>query len=312
MNCWLIGGAVIFVLWVLATMKTSRPDGEYLHATHKFRKMMPYLMRGRNESVVYFDSYVNAEPLLDYLKNDVPEDWHVDLTHAVVAATAIGMHENPSMNRFVVGRRLYQRKGVHVTFSMKRKKLDRDAKVVISKVESFENDTFETFAKRMGGNIVIERSDKKTYVDKELDIFLLLPRPLLNMMTGLVRTLDYYNLLPKMFIDGDAMYTSIVVANLGSLNMSAGYHHLYEWGTSPLFLMVGKIEEKPVVENGEIVIRKMLHLRYSYDERIDDGLNARFGIDSVARVLAEPKKYLGCVAEDGSDRRPFLAPGQGN
>lgn len=308
MNGCLIGGAVILVLWILASMKKSRPDGVYLAATHKFRKMMPYLMRGRNESVVYFDSYVNAEPLLDYLKNDVPADWNVDITHAVVAASAIGMHENPSMNRFVVGRRLYQRKGVFLTFSMKRKKLDRSSKVAISKVESFPQDTFEDFAKRMGGNIQIERSDQKTYVDKELDLFLLFPRPFLVALTGLVRTLDYYNLLPKMFIDGDQMYTSMVVANLGSLNMGAGYHHLYEWGTCPLFLMVGKIEERPVVEDGQVVVRKTLHLRYSYDERIDDGLNARFGIDSVARVLADPKKYLGCVAQDGSDRFAFLSP----
>ena len=310
MNTWLIGAGVVFVIWVLLNMKTSRADGVYLKATHKFRKMMPYLMRGRNESVVYFDSYVNAEPLLEYLQHPASKARGVDLTHAVVAASAIGQLENPQMNRFVAGRRLYQRKGVFITFSMKRKKLDRAAKVAISKLEATAEDTFDSFASRMGGNIKEERSDKKTYTDKELDLFLLFPRPVLRFFVALVRTLDYYNLLPNAFIKGDAMYTSMVVANLGSLNMGAGYHHLYEWGTCPLFLMVGKIEERPVVENGEVVVRKMLHLRYSFDERIDDGLNARFGIDSVARVLADPYKNLGCLAEDGSDYRPFLPKGE--
>lgn len=308
MNSWQIGILVVVVLWILLNMKTSRADGVYLKATHKFRKMMPYLMPGRNESVVYFDSYVNVEPLLEYLALDESKARGVDITHAVVSASAIGLHENPQMNRFVAGRRLYQRKGVYVTFSMKRKKLDRNAKVVISKLECFENDTFASFSERMGGNIKVERSDERTYVDKELDLFLLFPRPVLRVMVGLVRWLDYYNLLPKAFIDGDAMYTSMVIANLGSLNMSAGYHHLYEWGTCPLFLMVGKVEERPVVEDGQVVVRKMLHLRYSYDERIDDGLNARFGIDAVARVLSNPTEYLGCLKADGSDHRPFLPP----
>lgn len=296
---------VLFVLWIAINMKTSRADGTLIRATHKYRKMMPFLMRGRNESVVYFDSYINAEPVLAYIEKARPH-FHIDLTHCVVAAGAIGFHENPKMNRFVAGRRLYQRNGVHVTFSMKREKLNREAKVVISKLESPPNECFRDFAERMGGTIAVERSDAKTYVDKELDILMLLPRPVLRCFLAIARSLDYWGMLPKSFIDGDAMFTSIVIANLGSLNMGAGYHHLYEWGTASLFAMVGKIEEKAVVENGEIVIRKMLHIRYSYDERIDDGLNARFGIDAVARVLGDPETYLGCIKEDGSDRRPFL------
>ena len=88
--------------------------------------------------------------------------------------------------------------------------------------------------------------------------------------------------------------------------MGAGYHHLFEWGTSPLFLMVGRIEERAVVKNGQIVIQKTLPLRFSYDERIDDGLSARFGIDGVNEVLSDPFKYLGCVPESGDDAPPLM------
>ena len=304
---YVVAGVVAFLL--LLNLKTSRPDGVLIKAAHKYRKMMPYLMRGRNESVVYFDSYVKCEELLDYIE-EANQHFECDLTHCIVAAGAIGLHENPPMNRFVVGRRLYQRKGTWVTFSMKRKKMDRSSKVSISKLESTPDDTFAAFADRMAGNIKVERSDAKTYVDKELDIFMILPRPLLRGMVALVRQLDYYNLLPGGFIKGDAMYTSMVIANLGSLKMGAGYHHLYEWGTCPLFLMVGQIEVQPVVEDGQVVPRKILHLRWSYDERIDDGLNARFGIDAVVRVLENPRQYLGCLSPDGADRRPFLPPNE--
>ena len=87
---------------------------------------------------------------------------------------------------------------------------------------------------------------------------------------------------------GDAFYTTVFIANLGSVGMGPGYHHLFEWGTSPLFLMVGRIEERAVVRDGQIVVEKVLPMRYSYDERIDDGLTARFGIDGVNTVLSDP------------------------
>ena len=39
---------------------------------------------------------------------------------------------------------------------------------------------------------------------------------------------------------------------------------------------------------------------------IDDGLTARHGIDGVNDILNDPFKYLGCVAEDGSDCPPLM------
>jgi hypothetical protein len=48
-----------------------------------------------------------------------------------------------------------------------------------------------------------------------------------------------------------------------------------------------------------------MHIRWSYDERIDDGLSARFGIDSAKHALEHPFEYFGCLAEDGSDARPL-------
>ena len=58
----------------------------------------------------------------------------------------------------------------------------------------------------------------------------LLPRPVLLVAVKLFRLLDYYNLLPGFFIEGDALYASAIVINLGSLQMAPGYHHLYRVG----------------------------------------------------------------------------------
>jgi hypothetical protein len=126
-------------------------------------------------------------------------------------------------------------------------------------------------------------------------------------MVGAVKVfklLDYFNLLPASFIKNDGFYTSLFAANLGSLGMRAGDHHLYEWGTCPLFMMIGHMEDRVFVEDGQVVIKKVIPLRFTYDERIDDGLNAGHGIRGVVNALENPFQIFGCTAEDGSDDHP--------
>lgn len=305
---WLIVGGSLLALWVLATLKKSRPDGTFVKNLHKYRRLMAYIMPTRNESVVYFDDYARADALLEYVA-EARERFHVDVTHCLVAAVGRAVAENPRMNQFVAGRRLYARKGVWLTFSMKRKKLNKRAKLAAVKIEIQPGESFESLCERVQAKIGVERSGEKTYSDKELNFFDLFPRPVLNGFVKVFRLVDYFNLLPKSFIENDGFYTSAFIANLGSLGMRAGFHHLYEWGTCPLFMMVGRIEDRPVVEDGEVVVRKMIHIRWSYDERIDDGLTANFGIVSARNVIQNPRDYLGCLAEDGSDAWALTAEG---
>ena len=109
------------LLWLLINMKTSRSDGTFMKKVHPYRRMLSYVMPGRNESVVYFDDYVKADALLDYIKRTRDDAFHVDVTHLVVAAAGLGIRHNPKMNQFIAGQRIYQRNHVALTFSMKRK-----------------------------------------------------------------------------------------------------------------------------------------------------------------------------------------------
>ncbi len=279
----------VFLLWFLLELRTARRDGKLVRSIHPYRRMVPFIMRQRNESVVYFDSQIRADKLLTFVEQAGSD---IRLTHCIVAALGMTLKENPKMNRFVVGRRLYQRNESFVTFSMKRTKLDAQSKIAVVKLAIGPDDCFSDLVEKINERIGVERSDAKTHVDRELDFFLQFPRPILNLAVRFLQGLDYYNLLPASFIRSDGMYTSAFVANLGSLNMDAGYHHLYEWGNCPLFLMVGAVREEAVVEDGTVVVRKILPLRWSFDERIDDGLTARDGLQTVQRILEEPDTHL--------------------
>jgi hypothetical protein len=303
----LIACGALLALCIAVNLKTSRSDGTLVRDLHPYRRIMPYIMQGRNESMVYFDDCVRAERLLEYVAR-ARQRFPLDVSHCLVGAAARALAVTPALNRFVSGRRLYQRNQRVISFSMKRKALDRAAKLAVVKLAVPPGQTFAELCQRIDREIEVERSGAKTYTDRELSLFTRMPRPLLDLGVRLLRWLDFHNLLPAGFIRGDGMYASLFVANLGSLGMGAAYHHLYEWGNCPVFLMVGKVEERALVEEGKLVIGKVLPLRYSYDERIEDGLNARHGMEAVRAALEDPFTWLGCVAEDGSDARPLDAP----
>lgn len=302
MGWWMAG--VALVVWLLAHAKTSRPDGDMVR-THPMRRIMFYIMNGRNQSIVYFDEKIDARPLLAYLDKARPK-LGANITHCVVAAGEIGLAANPRLNRFVVGKRLYQRRGRHLSFSMKRSKLTASGahreKLATVKLQSSEPRTFAELVKEINGHVKVNRSGEKTYADKEFALFDKLPRPVFELAVKLLTTLDRFNLLPGFFIETDPLYTSMYIANLGSLGMDPGFHHLYEYGNCPLFCMVGQIKhELRMNDAGDIENVPLLHVRYSYDERIDDGMAGRNGIRAMMRVLSEPERWLGGLEDDGSD-----------
>lgn len=297
-------GLLVLIVFLALESKTSRPDGTLI-TVHPYRRIMWFLMPTRNESVVYWDFHVRTEKLQAYLEV-AKERFGAKQTHALVGAVAIALDGHLDMNRFTVGKRLYQRSGRWVSFSMKRERMNKESKLAVVKQNITEDMTFRDLCEAVNGKIGHQRSGKRTYTDKEISLFNLLPRPIFSIAFRLAKLADHYNLLPGAFIDGDPMYASLFISNLGSMGMDPGYHHLFEWGNCPIFLMVGKVNEVPILEDGKTVWTKQMSIRVSYDERVNDGLSAFRGVETIKRVLEDPFRLLGCVEEDGSDTFPLV------
>ena len=301
---WALAAAGILV--VLAHYKTSRADSVFVKRVHPYRRLMWFVMPTRNECVVYYEDKIRAEKLLEYLEKAKPS-LGCNITHAYVAALNVAIAESPTMDQFVIGRRLYKRKERSITFSMKRKAMDKKAKLAVVRMPMRDDESFAS-ADRINNSIGHQRSGKKTHADKEYQLFDMLPRTFLRFFVWLFHALDYVNLLPHAFTKEDALYTSAVVANLGSLGMDAGFHHLYEWGTSSVFAMVGQVKDEAVVEDGQLVAGKVLTVRYSYDERIDDGLGTKKAILRVNEIMSDPEKHLGCLDPDVATHHAMVVP----
>ena len=57
-------------------------------------------------------------------------------------------------------------------------------------------------------------------------------------------------------------------------------------------LGMGKVQEKPVVRDGQIVIRKILPLSLSFDHRVTDGADAARFVTEMIRELSDPNFLL--------------------
>jgi pyruvate dehydrogenase E2 component (dihydrolipoamide acetyltransferase) len=66
-------------------------------------------------------------------------------------------------------------------------------------------------------------------------------------------------------------FGSFIVSDIGSHGLKTGMTALMPAAKVPAVIVLGKIEDKPVVRNGEIVIRTLLPLTGTFDHRIVDG-----------------------------------------
>jgi len=99
------------------------------------------------------------------------------------------------------------------------------------------------------------------------------------------------------------MYGSAFFANMASFGMPAVYHHLYEYGTVGIFCSLGRPVTEPGGPTSGPNRRRTMNVRWTYDERAEDGLTAWFAMRRFRQVMEDP---AGCgltvetVAPDGA------------
>ena len=97
------------------------------------------------------------------------------------------------------------------------------------------------------------------------------------------------------------MDASAFIADLGSIDYPAGFHHLWERGTCSIFGVMGRVEERP---DG----KRSMQVAYTYDERIEDGLYSYHSLEGVRERIEDPELLelstdeLARRASDGSVR----------
>jgi hypothetical protein len=269
-----------------------RNDGDIVRGLPAERRVMPYLMRTRNESLVFNDSVFDIGRARAWLKAyRRTHAGHATFFHLFAYVCTQVLHARPQLNRFISGGRLYQRRGVQISFIVK-KHMSDDGVGVTVKLDVPAGLSFTGFVTSIAGAIEEARS-KDRAVDREVGLVMMLPGIVLRGLVRLVKLLDACNLYPEFMTGNDPMYASLFLANLGSVGVNDTYHHLYEYGTVSIFGAVSAPRRMPFVEGDAVVVKDGLTVRWTFDERVHDAFYAARALDMLQRAIEDPARHLG-------------------
>lgn len=262
-----------------------RSDARLVRDLPAIRRFMPFVSTRRNESLVYFACDLDVERALAFVEERNrarPAERPMTLFHLVLRALVRMLDERPRLNRFTAGGRVWQRDGTWITFSAKRA-FDDQSPILTVKRRFDPTESLDEMVDGVHASLGEGRSGRKTSSDREIDLLLRLPPLLVRLLVALVRGADSLGVLPRGVIDADPLHASAFVANLGSVGLAAGYHHLWEYGNIPIFCVMGRIEPGA---GG----RRKVTLKWSYDERVEDGLYCARGLDIIRELIESPEK----------------------
>ncbi len=298
----------------------DRCDGKQIRTLSNYRRVYPFVMKTRTESAIYADFELEVGKTLEYMDkvNSGLSEKKVKFFHIFLASLVRTVAMRPQLNRFVMGRRLFQRNKIQISMIVK-KKLDEESEYSNIKITFDPRDTLDVVIRRMAESLDYGRGDEKKHEEKEIDLLIKFPDIILRFIIWVWRGLDYYGILPASIVKDDPMYASVYVTNLGSLGLNSVFHHLFEYGNTSNFIALGKIHKAPLVdENGELTIKDVVRLGYTLDDRISEGIYFVRAIELFKNFMQNPeilenppseediKDYLD-TTEDNNVRKKTMA-----
>lgn len=262
-----------------------RSDGKRVKNLPAIQAAIPFIMPRRYDAQNFITQYAEMEPLKKYMQEKRREGVRVSYMALILAAYFKAAQKNPYINRFVMGSRIFQRNHFCVSFVILKKRADGTPDETTIKVYFEDGDDVLSINRKIEEAVAKNRvATHNNSTDKFANFMLSLPI-LPHVVMALARGLDRLGLLPRFIIDLSPFHTSLFITNLASINTRAIYHHCYEFGTTGVFVSMGKPEPDHI--NGEFE-KRVIPLAVVMDERICTGHDyASFFVD-MQRYLRNP------------------------
>ena len=269
-----------------------RPDGTRVkQGLTPVMQALPHIMPRRYDAMNWANDYVDEDIIKTYIRQKRREGRHVTHMSLLIAAYYKAALENPKVNYFVMNRRIYKRNHFCVSFVVLKTRADGTPDETVVKIYLNPEDDLFVISERI--REIVDRNLKAEHnnnTDKFANWAFSVP--------GLARTvfklaygLDQIGLLPRKIIDLSPFHTSMFITNLASINTRFIYHHCYEFGTTGVFVCMGKPVPDPNAPAGSR--KKQLPLGVVMDERIATGIEYSRFFAAFERYLKKPELLEG-------------------
>lgn len=280
----------------------DRKDAKLIRKQDSMHLIMPMVYPNRCDNEAFISERIDLTNIDKYLekRNAENPEFKFTLFHLIVAAILKTIILRPKLNRFVANQNNYQRNTYSASFVIK-KHFSDDSEEGMAFIYATEDSTLDSLHEELYRQIYREKnsSGASNATADTMDLLNKLPRWFVKFFIWLMRQLDRHGIVPQSIIADDPYYASVILSNLGSIKLRSGYHHLTNWGTTSLFVVVGEMKERIFRnENGQEEYRNSVDLGLTIDERIADGYYYSGSVKILKYILEHPE----CL------ERPFSEP----
>ena len=265
----------------------DRIDGKLLRDVDAMHYVMPLMYPNRCDNEAFMTMSIDLSETERYIHehNKLHPEHRISIFDLVIAATLKTINRRPQMNRFIANQTLYQRNNVTAAFTVKKNFKD-DGDETLARIVAEEGDNLESISKKVRDQIAL----CKTQDDESTDAMNFIKHlPAKHVLGAFARFLDKHGWMPQSVIATDPYQCSVVLSNLGSLGMNIGYHHLMNWGTNSIFIIVGSKINRPHFDaEGNITMKRELDLSFTIDERISDGFYYGRSLKLLKKLVENP------------------------
>ncbi len=269
----------------------DRKDGTLIRDTDSMHLIMPLMYPNRCDNEAYISERIDLTNINRYLeqKNSNSPEYEYNLFQVMVTAVLKTITLRPKMNRFIANKNMYQRNEVSAAFTVKKIFSDNGGEALAA-IHSKGSDNIDTIHEQIFRQVSFCRSEDKDPSTASMDAVQKLPRFIIKLVGAGARFLDRHGWMPQSVIATDPFYSSVVLSNLGSIGLHAGYHHLTNWGTTSVFCVMGEIKKRPFYdEDGNMEMRESVDLGLTIDERLADGYYYSKTIRLLKKLLENPE-----------------------
>ena len=280
----------------------DRPDARLIRDIDGMHLVMPLIYPNRADNEAFISERFDLTKTVEYLakKNAENPEFAYKIFQVIVAAVMKTVVLRPRFNYFYSNKNLYERDDISCGFVVKKEFKD-GAKEGLTFIKVDEDSTFESLRSKLYKEIHRIRVDEAEDFDKRdgkkaestddfMDWFTKIPRFVTKFLFCIIRFLDKHGWIPKALIAEDPDYASVFFTNLGSIKLKAGYHHLANWGTTSLFVIIGEMKKRPYFnDDGTFDMRMSVDLGFTIDERIADGYYYSKSIRIIKKLIENPE-----------------------
>lgn len=265
----------------------KRSDGTRLKINDPFLEMVPYIMERRSDAQNFAKRIFFTDPIDEFIQDRKTQNIKYSYLHIFIAVCVRVLAERPQLNRFIMNSRFYARSSIGISMAIKRS-FEEDGEETTVKFEFTGREKLSEIAKIIDDGIEEALNHQETEEDKLLKTLMSLPHFIKGSAMKLLKGMDKFNLLPASMIKVSPFHTSLFFTHLKSISSDYIYHHLYDFGTTGLFIALGKNVKLPVVEHNEVVVKNCVQVGVTMDERICDGVYLARSLRLFEKYIADP------------------------